>query len=255
MKIAALFLILTAGVVQALTPDEFQALDFKQNLGESLSLNLTFQDENGEKVLLKNYFQGRPVIFVLGYSSCPMLCSLVLDGLVQCLQGLSLKAGASFDVVYLSIDPKETQDRLLTMKEKYLKRYGQINSEKGWHFLRGDLASINIISREIGFSYRYDVRSKQYAHPSGIVVVTSQGKVSQYFLGINYPSPGLAMAIERSAKQKTGTAVKKLLLLCFDYNPETGRYGNVILGSIRLLGILTILSLAVLIRKSHRERL
>jgi protein SCO1/2 len=238
-----------------LSPDRLPQLTFEQKPGMSLSLELPFRDENGRTVRLGDYFGQKPVILVLGYYGCPMLCTLVLNGLVESLQDLKLDIGDEFDVINVSIDPTETAALAAAKKQTYLKRYGRRGAAQGWHFLTSDETSIRRLAEQVGFRYAYDSTARQYAHPSGIVILTPQGKVSRYFFGIRYPAKELGGALRQASANEAGSPIEQLFMLCFHYNPITGRYGALVMTMLRVVGVATLLALGwMVVAMVRREK-
>lgn len=242
----------------SLTDSRLAEIKFDQKLNNTVSLNLHFRDENGNDVRLGDYFSKKPVILVLGYYGCPMLCTLVLNGMVEGLQDMRWTIGKEYDVIFLSIDPDETPSLAAAKKRSYLKRYGRDGAEAGWHFLTGDAEPIHQLASEVGFRYAYDPVSKQYAHPSGLVVLTPEGKISSYLFGVTFTPRDLFTALSAASYRKIGSRIQDLILLCFHYRPITGRYGNLIMFTVRALGVATLLGLPALIftmgRSSRRKQ-
>jgi protein SCO1 len=240
-----------------LTDSRLAEIKFDQKLNNTISLDLHFRDENGKDVRLADYFSKKPVILVLGYYDCPMLCTLVLNGMVEGLQDIRWSIGKEYDVIYVSIDPHETPSLAAAKKRSYLKRYGRDSAESGWHFLTGDPNSIQRLADEVGFRYAYDPLSKQYAHPSGLVVLTPDGKISRYLFGVTFSPRELYASLDTASSRKIGSRIQDLILLCFHYRPITGRYGNIIMITVRTLGVATLLGLPALIvtmaRKASRS--
>lgn len=228
---------------------------FDQRLDVPLPLDLAFRDERGERVTLDEYFFERPVVLALVYYQCPMLCTQVLNGLTQSLAALEFDAGEEFDVLVVSFDPTETPDLAASKKAAYLRRYDRPGAEAGWHFLTGDRASIERLTETVGFRYRYDERSKQYAHASGAIVLTPEGRTSRYFYGIDFPTRDLRLGLVEASAGRIGSPVDQILLLCFHYDPATGRYGLAIHRVMRVACAVTVLGLAGFIALSlRRER-
>jgi protein SCO1 len=241
--------------ISSLSEETLASLRFQQHLNAQISLDLNFRDETGRTLRLGDYFGRKPVILVLGYYECPMLCTLVNNGLVECLQDLKLDLGKEFDVVHVSIDPREAPALAAAKKRTFLRLYGRRGAEAGWHFLTGDEAAIRRLAAEVGFQYAYDAALKQYAHPSGIVVLTPGGKVARYFFGLTFPPRELAATLRDAGSEKTGSPVQQLLLICFHYNPLHGKYGTTVLTVLRLLGLLTVGSMLwVIVRASRQGR-
>jgi len=225
-------------------PPILQQVGIDQHLNEQLPLNLRFRDEAGKDVTLGDYFHQRPVILALVYYRCPMLCGEVLNGLTSSLNILKFDLGRDFDVVTVSIDPRETPDVAAKIKEVYLRRYGRHSAtEQGWHFLTGTQDQIDQLAKAVGFRYVYDPRINQYAHASGIQVVTPEGKLSQYYFGIEYSPKDLRLGLIEASKNRIGTVVDKLILYCYHYDPTTGHYGAIAMRVLRIGGVVTVLLL------------
>ena len=217
-----------------------RASKFDQKLNSQVPLDATFRDENGKTVQLKQYFNGKPVVFVTVFYRCTMLCSVMLNEAVRSFQEQRFSIGKDYNVVTLSIDPRETPTLAKEKQQEYLKQYGRIGAEAGWPFLTGTEKEIKRVTDSIGFRYKYDPKSDQYAHPNGIVIATPHGKVSRYLYGITYPSRDLKFGLMQASTEKIGSPVEQLLLTCFHYNPETGKYDVLIMGVVRLAGALTV---------------
>jgi protein SCO1/2 len=217
-------------------------------------LDLRCHDEQGKSVQLGDYFGTKPVILILGYYGCPMLCNLVLNGTIECLQHLKSDVGKEFDIINVSIDPRETPALAAAKKRTYLKRYGRPRAGDGWHFLTGDPAAIGKLTDEVGFHYAYDASIQQYAHPSGLIVLTPEGKVSRYFFGVNYSAKELNAALKEAAGNKIGSRIEQLFLLCFHYSPLTGKYGDLIMAVVRISGAVTIVALGLVLVGAARRR-
>jgi len=228
---------------------------FDQHLGTQLSLETPFRDEAGRAITFGDCFRGRPVVLTLVYHECPMLCNQVLGGLVTGLRGLDFTAGQEFDVVVLSIAPTDTSEMAARKKRGYLARYARDPAGTGWHFLTGTDENIRRIADQVGYHYALDPKSRQYAHASGIVVVTPTGVVSRYFYGIDYPTKPLRLALIEASERRIGSAVDQILLLCFHYDPSTGRYSLAVMRVIQVVGAATVLVLGLFVGRSLlRER-
>lgn len=243
-----------AAPANSLSEDALMEIRFDQRLNTRLPLDLPWVDEHGAGIELGHCFDGRPVILILGYYECPMLCSLVLNGLVKGLQELKLEAGRDFNVVMVSIDPEESPALAAAKKRTYLKRYGHTRAASGWHFLTGDENAIRQITRETGFHYAYDASLGQYAHPSGLIVLTPHGEVSRYLFGVEYPAKELDAALREAGSGRIGSPIRQFILLCFHYQPLTGKYGDLIMSAVRASGIVTILGVAGLIVRLGLQR-
>jgi protein SCO1/2 len=174
--------------------------------------------------------------------------------MVEGLQDIRWTIGKDYDVINVSIDPHETPDLAAAKKRSYLKRYGRDIAESGWHFLTGDSSSIQRLADEVGFRYAYDSASKQYAHPSGLVVLTPDGKISRYLFGVTFSPREIYSSLDTASSRKIGSRIQDLILLCFHYRPITGRYGNIIMTTVRLLGVATLLGLPALIVTMARQK-
>ena len=240
---------------QGLSDDALKKISFDQKPGAQVSPGLEFRDENGKAVKLGDYFGKKPVILVLGYYECPMLCTFVLNGLVESLLALNSEIGNQFEVVDVSINPTETPALAAAKKRTYLRRYGKPGAEAGWHFLTGDEPAIRRLTSEVGFNYAYDPVIKQYAHPSGLIILTPSGKVSHYLSGVIYSPKELNNALTDAAGGKVGSPIRQLFLLCFHYSPITGKYGALIMTIVRVCGVMLVLSLGAYIAGMCRRPL
>ncbi len=240
----AAFLAAAAGQPAPASPANLaQQVSLQQRLGEQVPLDLTFRDSTGRTVALRDLVDDRPVILSLVYYRCPMLCTQVLNGLLKSSNSVPLALGKDYDIVSVSIDPLETPLQAAQKKERYVSHYRRGGAEQGWHFLTGDERSIQELAAVVGYHYVYDERSQQYAHPSGIILLTSDGRISRYFYGIEYPPRDLRLGLVESSAGKIGTAVDQILLLCFHYDPATGKYGLVISRVLQAAGTATALAL------------
>jgi protein SCO1 len=228
----------------------------EQKLDEQVPLGLHFRDESGSDVELGRYFRDKPVILSLVYYECPMLCTLVLNGLVSSLRTMSLDVGRDFDVVTVSFDARETPELAAKKKQTYLEQYRRPGAADGWHFLTGDQASIDALAQSVGFQFAFDEKSQQFAHAAGIIVLTPQGRVSRYFYGVEYAPRDLRLGLVEASQNKIGSLVDQILLFCFHYDPLTGRYSALSLNIVRAGGALTVLALvafiALMLRRDRR---
>jgi protein SCO1 len=227
-------------------PAALRDVKIEQKLDQQLPLDLVFRDEGGEQVTLGKYFGKKPVIISLVYYECPMLCTQVLNGMVTSFRVLPFQVGKEFDVVTVSFDPRETS-ALAAAKKKvyvnYLPENLRSNAINGWHFLTGDAESIARLTDAVGFHYRYDEATKQFAHSSAIMVATSHGRLSRYFYGVDYAPRDLRLGLIESSANKIGTRVDQLLLYCYHYDPATGTYGARIMTVMRIAGVITLLGI------------
>jgi protein SCO1/2 len=226
-----------------------------QKIGQQLPLDVVFKDETGRDVRLGEYFGTRPVVMALAYYECPMLCTQVINGMTGALKTLSFEAGKDFDVVVISINPVERPTLAAQKKANYLKQYARPETAGGWHFLTGSELSIKAVADAIGFRYAYDDQIGQYAHGAAIYVATPKGIIARYFLGVEFPPTHLRYALVEASNNKLGTIADQVLLLCYHYDPATGKYGVVILRAVRIGGVLTVAAfLAFLFVSLRRER-
>jgi protein SCO1/2 len=241
------------GMPSSQMPGVLAKVSFEQRLNEQLPLDLPFTDEDGRAVRLGDYFGERPAILAFVYYECPMLCTQVLNGLTTSLTVLQETVGREFDVIAVSFDPRETAALASGKKKAHLDRYKRPESADGWHFLTGSEESIKALTGAAGFQYVWDDATQQFAHPSGIVVTTPQGRVSRYFFGIDYAARDVKFALMESSAGKIGSAIDRLLLYCYHYDPATGSYGFVAMGAVRLGGVVTLLALVGFVVVSLRR--
>lgn len=257
--IALLALVVTVLDAQEVTrPTILRGVGFDQKLDEQVPLDLEFRDEAGRRVRLAQYFGRRPVVLSLVYYECPMLCTLVLNGMLRAFRTLSFDIGGQFEVLTVSIDPRETPELAARKKQVYMDGYGRPGAERGWRFLTGNQASIEALARAVGFRYAYDPASGQFAHASGIAVLTPQGRIARYQYGVEYSARDLRLALIEASQNKIGTPVDQVLLYCFAYNPATGTYGAAIMNLLRAGALATLLVLGglvlVLLRRDRRAK-
>jgi protein SCO1/2 len=253
VSLAIVFSMTTSLFAQSGPPGPLAKVDIQQRLNNRVPADLPFLDEQGKRVRLSKYFGKRPVVLALVYYQCPMLCTQVLNGTVKCLRGIELEAGRDYEVVVVSFDPKETPDLAAAKKKAYLGRYEPPGGSAGWHFLTGKASSIDKLTDAAGFRYQYDPRTRQYAHASGIMVLTPQGRIARYFFGIDYPTRDLRLSLVEASANRIGSPVDRILLFCYHYDPKTGRYGLAILNLIRAAGATTVLGLGTFVAVSLRR--
>jgi len=224
-----------------------------QRLNASVPLDLVFKDETGQPVRLDSFFHKKPVILSLVYYECPMLCSMTLNGLVKAMRPLSFTAGNELEVLTISFDPSESSEVAAAKKATYIKDYGRPRAATGWHFLTSSPESIKRLTESVGYRYKWDGDTKQWAHVSAIMVLTPDGHVSQYLYGIEFSARDLRLSLIQASENKIGTLVDKFLLYCYHYNPDTGKYGLVIMSAVRIAGLMTVFALAAFILISRRR--
>jgi len=226
-----------------LTDEQLVKIQFDQKPGAAISATLPFVDDTGKSVRLGDYFGRRPSILILGYYGCPMLCTLVLNGVADCLRNVPGKAGDQYNVIFASIDPAEKPALAADKKASYNRIYENCGISQ-WHFLTGAENSISNLASEVGFSYVYDPSVKQFAHPSGFVVLTTDGRVSRYFFGVKFSAKDVSEALQTAMANNSGREESKFTLLCFHYAPVHGRYGKSIMIAVRLAGLMMLAVLA-----------
>jgi len=227
------------------TPAELQGVDIVEHLGGALPRDAAFRDTEGKPVKLGDFFDGkRPTLFVFAYHSCPMLCSLVLDAAVKSLNDVQWTVGDEFDVVSVSIDPKDTPETATKKRTQVVSSYARARGDtKGWHFLTGDEANIRKVTDAVGFEYRYDARQKQYAHPAAIYLLTPEGHVARYLYGIEFPPGDVRLGLLEATEGRSITTTERLLLFCYHYDPQGKKYSLVAMNVMRLGGAATVLGM------------
>lgn len=237
-------------------PTELDDVGFDQRVGESLPLETSFRDASGQEITLGELFGRRPVVVAPVYFDCPMLCTMVLNGLSSSLRELAFTAGDEYEVVVFSFNPADTPEKAKEKKEVTLDRLGLPEAAPGWHFLTGDEAAIASLTEAMGFRYRYNEATGEFSHTAGIIVATPEGRIARYFFGISYPPRDVRLSMVEAADERIGSVVDQVLLFCFRYDPTTGKYSAATLNILRLLGAVTVIALAVfVIAMLRRERL
>ncbi|MDO8795235.1 MAG: SCO family protein [Vicinamibacterales bacterium] len=241
------------GRASTVLPSQLEGVSFRQQLNAQLPLDTRFRDEHGASVALGSYFGRKPVVLAFVYYECPMLCMQVLNGVAGALKAVPFEPGEDFDVVYISFDPRDTPAAAAAKKAQVLEDYKLTATASGWHFLTGDEASIRAVTAAAGFSYKWDDGRQQFAHVSGVLVATPDGRLSRYFYGIEYSPKELRMALVESGKGTIGGPVDQILLYCYHYDPAAGRYGAITMNIVRLGGALTVLILGAFIWVTLRK--
>jgi protein SCO1/2 len=238
-------------------PPGLKNVGIEQHLDEQIPADLSFRDETGKPIRLGDDFGRKPMILNLVYYQCPMLCGEVLSGLESALRVMKFDVGKEFDVLTVSFDPRETPDMATKKKAEFLKRYGRPGAADGWHFLTGPQESIDALTKAAGFQYQYDPNTGQFAHSTAIMVLTPEGKIAQYYFGVEYAPKDLRLGLIQASDNKIGTLADQLLLYCYHYDPATGKYGAIIARVLKLSALATILALGifmtVLIRFGSRQ--
>ncbi|MEL7061958.1 MAG: SCO family protein [Acidobacteriota bacterium] len=227
-------------------PGPLSEVTVEQQLGAQLPLDSRFIDQDGREVRLGDYFQdGKPVIVSFVYYECPMLCTLILNGVATSLSVLKLEPGDDFEVVAISFDSEETPAMAHEARRKTLERFGRPDAEDGWNFLVGDEATVSQAAEIAGYGYEYIPATDEWAHASAIVVATPEGEVSQYYYGIEYPPKDLRLALVEASEGRLGNMVDQLLLYCYRYDPQIGKYTAVAMRMVRLAGIVFVVALSL----------
>ncbi len=234
------------------------AIGFDQRLDAQVPLDATFRDEDGRAVRLGDYFTGKPVLLSLGYWECPNLCSLSRAGLLDSLTELDFTVGQDFDVLWVSIDPAETPALATTIKRQHVIGYNRADSADGWHFLSGEHDAIDRLAAAVGFRYAYDAEQDEYAHVSGLVVLTPTGKVARYLYGIDYNPRDLRLSLVEATGNRIGKLAGQVLLFCYSYNPVTGRYSLLltrVLQTAAAITVVLVVGLIWLLLRNERQPL
>ncbi|HXW93152.1 MAG TPA: SCO family protein [Terriglobales bacterium] len=237
---------MTPGMVSPpanLRPPGLKHVGIEQHLNQQIPPSLSFQDEAGRPVKLADYFGRKPLILNLVYYRCPMLCGEVLSGLVSALRILKFDVGGEFDVLTVSFDPNDTPAMAAAKKAELLKRYGRPGAAEGWHFLTGTQAAIDGLTQSAGFEYEYDPRIQQFAHATAILILTPQGRIAQYYYGIEFPPRDLRLGLVQASENKIGSVADQVLLYCYHYDPDQGKYGAIITRVLQLAAAATIVVL------------
>ncbi len=248
-----------AGFAENNLPEQLRNVGIDQKLNEQVPLDLVFKDETGREVQLGQYFGRKPVLLSLVYYECPMLCTMILNGMLRSMRAVKLTAGEQYEVVTVSIDHRETPELAAAKKAEYVKQYGRPGAEKGWHFLTGDETSIRRLADAAGYRFKFDEKSGQFVHASGIMILTPQGKLARYLYGVEYPPRDLRLGLVEASNGKIGSPVDQVLLYCFHYDPSTGKYSLLIMNVIRALGAATVAVLGafiiLMLRRDRRRKL
>ena len=236
-----------AGAVSTGLPAALKSVGIDQKLNEQVPLDAVFKDEQGREVRLGDFFKGKPVVLSLVYYSCPMLCNQVLNGMLSSFRQVTFNAGEQFEVVTVSFDPRETPELAAAKKQTYVKAYNRPSGNAGWHFLTGDEANIKRLTDAVGFRYTWDEQTKQFAHASGIMVATPEGRLARYFYGIEYSPKDLRLGLVEASQNRIGSPVDSLMLYCYHYDPATGKYGAAVMNIVKVAGVITIALIAGLL--------
>lgn len=229
-------------------PQVLQKVSVQQHLNAPLPLSAAFTDDHGQPVTLGQYFDGKhPVLLSTVYYNCPMLCSEELDGITSSLQMVHLTPGKDFQVVVVSIDPTESSQLAARRKDFYLRRYGRPDTANGWHFLVGTKPAIDALTGAVGFGYTRvpgpDGKLDQFAHASSLEIATPQGRVAQYYLGVEYSPKDMLLGLIDASDNKIGSPVANILTYCYHYDPQINRHSLIVARVVQLGGIVTVASL------------
>ena len=229
-------------------PEALEDVGITEHLDAKLPLDLEFRNEDGDWVKLGSFFDGeRPVILTLNYYKCPMLCGLMLNGVVDGLEAMDWTPGEEFEMVTISINPLETPELARAKKQNYLKRLDRPAAAGGWHFMTGRELEIKRVAETVGFSYTYDPVSQEYAHAAGIMICTPDGRVARYLYGIEYPAKRLKFGLIEAGQGSIGTTLDQLILYCYHYDPTNRRYSPVAMNIMRVGGGASVLILGIAI--------
>ena len=228
-------------------PAILQDVGIDQRLDEQLPMQARFKDDTGREVALGDLFQGKPAVLAFVYYDCPMLCTQVLNGMTSALGVLKFDAGKEFEVIAISIDPRETPSVAAAKKNVYLQRYKRPGAAAGWHFLTGKPEAISAATKAAGFRYAWDKQTQQFAHASAVMIVTPRGRIAQYYYGIEYPPKDLRLGLVEASQNRIGTVVDHVLLYCYHYDPATGRYGAVVMNMLRAMAAATVLAMGTFV--------
>jgi protein SCO1 len=238
----------------SISADALAGLAFREHPGAHLPLDAVLRDEDGEPVRLGRFFTGKPVVLVLDYLGCKTLCGLVLGDLVAALDALPLDAGRDFQVVAVSIDPRDTPAAARAAKAAHLAQYRHPGAAQGWHFLTGTEPSVRRVADAVGFPYRYDPAIDQYAHPAGVVLAAPDGTIARYLLGVGYRPDDLRLGLAEAGRGRVTSVLSHLLLLCYGYDPQQGRYTPAITAAMMAINLGAMLAAAAIMVAVWRKR-
>src|SRR5688572_10241064 len=229
-----------SGSVSTGLPPVLKEVGIDQRLNEQVPLDAVFKDDQGREVRLGEYFKGKPVVLALVYYACPQLCNQILIGTLSSVRQVSFNAGEDYQIVAISFDSRETPALATAKKQTYVKAYNRASGNAGWHFLTGDDANIKRVTDAVGFRYKWDDKTNQFAHASGMFVLTPEGKLARYFYGIEYRPRDVRLGLVEASQSRIGTPVDTLMLYCYHYDPKTGKYGPVVMNIMKVAGVITI---------------
>ena len=242
------------GSISTGLPPALKEVGIDQRLNEQVPLDAVFKDDQGREVRLGEYFKGKPVMLALVYYSCPMLCNQILNGMLSSVRQVSFDAGEEYQIVAISFDSRETPELAATKKQTYVKAYNRANGNAGWHFLTGDETNIKRVTSAVGFRYKWDDKTNQFAHASGMFVLTAEGKLARYFYGIEYRPRDVRLGLVEASQNHIGTPVDTLMLYCYHYDPAKGKYGASVFNAMKVAGVITVgLIIGMLLKLRRRE--
>jgi protein SCO1 len=221
-------------------PPNLQGIGIEQQIGSQVPLETVFRDETGIPVPLRGFFGGKPVLFAPVYYRCPLLCSQILHGIVAGLRPISLKPGQDFEVLAISFDPADTSIAAAEKRNQYSKSYSKSAGTRGWHFLVGNQTAIRAVMQSNGFHYRWDPVNKMFIHASGVMILTPEGRVARYLYGVEYEPKDLKLGLIEASHNRIGSPVDQILLFCYHFDPKTGKYGAVVINTLKIGAILVL---------------
>jgi protein SCO1/2 len=244
------------GLADTQLPPALEGVGIDQRLDGQVPLDVKFIDEHGQPIDLRTCVAGKPAVLVLAYYRCPMLCNQVLNAVLEALRQQPFEIGRDFNVITVSFDARETPQLAGAKKSNYVWQYGHPEAAASWHFLTGSQHSIDKLTEAVGFHYRYDPKTDQFAHASGIMLLTPQGRISRYFYGIRYSPRDMRLGLVEASENRIGSPVDRLLLFCYHYDAATGKYAATVMNLVRVGGAVTLASLGgFLIMSWRRDRL
>jgi len=241
------------GVQPARLPPALRGVGFDPQLNARLPLDVAFRNEDGRDVSLSAYFGQKPVVLVFVYYGCPMLCNQLEQGVVATLKTISFNPARDYQVVFVSFDPRESPDMASEKKQAAMSRFGRPETVAGWHFLTGSKDSIDELARAANFRFTYNQKTNLFAHASGILLLTPDGRISRYFFGVDFPPRDVRLGLVEASAGKIGTPADHVLLFCFQYDPSSARYSAAILRIVRVGGVLTFAAILVAILLFRRR--
>ena len=249
-----LFLLSSLAFANPNLPKQLDDVGVKERLGDTIDLTIPFLQEEGQPVSFQDYVKGnRPIVVMLGYYECPKLCSLILNGFLGAARAVTWTLGKEYEFIMVSIDPKEDHILAANKKENYVRFYGRVDAGKGIHFLTGQLANIQKLAAELGFRYKYDERIKQFAHPAVLAILSPEGKITRYLYGVDFRSKDLKLGLIEGAEGRVGNIVERILLFCYQYDPNSGSYSFTIMMMMKIMGLLTVFTIGFLIWFLRRQ--